>query len=168
VEGVYANGHSSKEGSYAPQDAGFGRVGVDDGRPITAKEPEKEPEDLQVIQGADQAREGREMGKLHPPPPGGVAHFPLIPPKCPGDEPRAELPIRIQPRGQVHNMHRRPAHIQPGDDPVDEDGVGTPFRHAFCPFTIQPPSTEPEGVLGRTRVAFRVSTTTGANSRTRA
>ncbi len=132
VVGVDPDGHAGQERRQTAQRPGLGGVGVDHRGPLPAEPAPEAPEGRQVGQGPDRPVEARQERDGHAPLPGVVRHVPLVLGDLAGQETGAPGPPVVHGAGQVHHVHGRSAHVQAGDDAVDEDGRGGLGPHAVA------------------------------------
>ena len=104
--------------SGARERPGLGGVRVEDVRAFLPHDRGEPPDGLRVVQECDLSLDLGDVDDVHAEPLGDVCHRVLAAREAARDEGRV-VPARLEPRGEVRDVDRRAAHVQPGDDAED-------------------------------------------------
>ena len=100
--------------------SGFRRMSMNHLRTLFPKKPEQTPESLQIGERTDRPSHLRNVSDLHAALLGVIGHIPFFFFDEPGNEPRAPRPL-VEGGSQVRDVHGRAAHVEAGNDTVDEN-----------------------------------------------
>ena len=95
-------------------------VRVQDVRPLLAHDRREAADRPRVVQQGDLALHLRDVDDRHSEPLGDVRHRVLAAREAARDEGRV-VAARLEPGGEVRDVDRRPAHVEPRDDAQDAD-----------------------------------------------
>ncbi len=151
VEGVHDDRRAcvtGEQGGRAADSARFRGVRVQDVRTQPADERGKPVRGPEIVQRRDLAVEIGQRDDLDALPLCDVCHRALPARERPGDE-RCLVAALFEAGGQVRDMERRPALVQPGNDPEDPDGLRQDFRSSGADRPRVPRAAPSRALRGR-------------------